>query len=240
MRDVMHTNTSLIQKIDREIASQLKALGIGEKVQQKYHFPSITISREFGCEGMTLARALSRKLSTGQYPWVIFNRELITEISGTDEIQKDLVESIDKQNRGIIHQYIENILAHKPTNVQLFKKMAEAMRILALNGRSIILGSGGAIITSGIKNTLNIRLQANIDFKINRICQLFEVTPNEAREQIETNDFNREEFIYEFTRKDLRDSHHYHLIFDNSHFNAEQIAELIYLSLNVREMLPKI
>lgn len=232
--------TSLIQKIDRDIAAQLKTLGVGEKTHPKLQFPTITISREFGCEGIPVAQALVRKLSTKEYPWVIFHRELIAELSGKSELQKDLIESINTLSRGMIHQYIEHLLAHKPTNVQLYRKMAEAMRILAMNGRSILLGSGGAILTSDIKNALHIRLQANLEFKTERVCQLLEVSRAEAIEQIRTNDINREEFIYEFTRKDVREPHHYHLVIDNSVFNAEQIAELVHHSLKMRNMLPEI
>ncbi|GEM_PF-1658974 len=229
---------NLYKKIDRDIAAQLKVLGIGEKRSQKVHFPCIAISREFGCEGTPLARKLVQKLSTNEYPWVLFHKELITEMSEQKDIQRDLVESISDENRGQIHQYIEHLLAHKPTNVELFKKIAETLRILGERGRSVILGSGAAIINSDLPNMLCVRLQAPMDFKVERIAKLLDVTPSGAREKIRAYDSKREEFVYEFTHKDVRSPHHYHLIFDNSKFDAAQLSELIYQALVLRNMLP--
>ncbi len=231
--------SNLYQKIDRDIAAQLKMLGIGERREQKIKFPGITISREFGCEGTPLARMLVDKLSTDEYPWVLFHKELITEMSGKEDIQKDLIESISESHRGQIHQYIEHLLAHKPTNIELFKKIAETLRILGERGRSVILGSGGAIITAGLPLMLHIRLQAPMAFRIERVSKLLNVSPSKARERILAFDNKREEFIYEFTYKDVRSPHHYHLIFDNSKFDASQITELVFQALRLRNLLPK-
>ncbi len=231
--------SNLYQKIDRDIAAQLKVLGIGERREQKLRFPGVTISREFGCEGTPLARMLVQKLSTEEFPWVLFHKELITEMSDKEDIQRDLLESISEVHRGQVHQYIEHLLAHKPTNVELYKKIAETLRILGERGRSVILGSGGAIITAGLPLMLHIRLQAPMAFRIDRTSKLLNVSPSEARERILMYDNKREEFIYEFTHKDVRSPHHYHLIFDNSKFDASQITELIYQALVLRKMLPR-
>ncbi len=232
--------TNLYQKIDRDIAAQLKSLGIGEKRTQRFHFPCITISREFGCEGTPLARKLVQKLSTEEYPWVLFHKELITEMSEQEDIQRDLVESLSEENRGQLHQYIEHLLAHKPSNVELFKKIAETLRILGERGRSVILGSGAAIINAGLPNILCVRLQAPMDFRVERIVKLLDIPPSEARDKVRAYDSRREEFVYEFTRKDVSSPHHYHLVIDNSKFDAGQITELIYHALVLRKMLPEL
>jgi cytidylate kinase len=186
------------------------------------------------------AHQLVRKLSTEEYPWVLFHKELITEMSEQEQLQRDLVESLTEENRGQLHQYIEHILAHKPTNVELYKKIAETLRILGERGRSVILGSGAAIINADLPKMMCIRLQAPLEFRVERITRLLGVSASEAREKIRTYDSKRQEFVYEFTRKDVSDPHHYHLIFDNSKFDAGQITELIYHALVLRKMLPQI
>lgn len=232
--------SNLLQKIDRDIAAQLRSLGVGERKREKYQFPCITISREFGCEGIPVARLLHEKLSTEEYPWVILYRQLITDIIKNEDVKKDLIDAINTEWRGMIHQYIEHVLAHKPTDVEIYKQMAETVRILGARGRSIIIGTGAAILTSDMKHTLHIRLQANMEFKINNVSNLLNISKAEAKKHIEAKDLKREEFIYSFTRKDVRDPHHYHLVIDNSKFNAEQIVELTYRSLVLNNMLPKL
>ncbi|MFO8028723.1 MAG: cytidylate kinase-like family protein [Cyclonatronaceae bacterium] len=231
---------NLYQKIDRDIAAQLKMLGIGEKRSQKHTFPCITISREFGCEGTPLARHLVQKLSTVDYPWVMFHKELITEISEDEELQQDLADSVGEENRGKIHQYIEHLLAHKPTNVALYRKLAETLRILGERGRSVILGSGAAIINADLPNMLNVRLQAPLEFRIKRVSNILGTSHSESREKIRSMDNQREEFVQEFTNKDVSDPHHYHLVIDNSLYDAGQMTELIYHALVLRKMLPQL
>ncbi|MDG5767315.1 cytidylate kinase-like family protein [Balneolales bacterium ANBcel1] len=230
----------LIQKIDRDIGAQLKSLGIGEKRSQKYQFPCITISRQFGCEGVPVALKLIKKLSTEEYPWVLFHRELITELSESDLFHKDFTENILHEQRGKIQQYIDHLLVSKPTDAQLYKKMAETLRVLGLRGRSVILGAGAALLTSDIKHALHVRLQAPIDFRVQNVIQVLGVTEQQAREEIAFRDNRRLEFIYEFTHKDVRDPAHYHLVIDNEKFKAGEIAELIYQSLVLKKMLPRL
>ncbi len=232
--------TNLLQKIDRDIAAQLKTLGVGEKRPEKYQFPCITISREFGCEAIVVSKLLSEKLSSEEYPWVIFHRQLLFDILDQEGIKKDLEAAINSRFRGMIHQYIEQLLTHKPTDVEVYKKMAETIRILCARGRSIIIGSGAAILTSDMQNTLHVRLQADMEFKIGHVSNHLKISRKEARKHIEEQDQQREQFIYNFTHKDVHDPHHYHLVIDNSKFNAEQIVELIYRSLVLRKLLPEV
>lgn len=232
--------SNLPQKIDRDIAAQLKSLGIGERRTQKHQFPCITISREFGCEGVPVAQGLVEKLSTEDYPWILFHRKLIKEISQKDALQSDLADIISDEKRNKLHQYIEQMLSHKPINVQQYKKLGQTIRVLSTRGRSVILGAGAAILASEIPHALHIRLRAPMDFRVKRVSELLDITDSEAREKIRENDTERQEFIYEFTRKDLRDPHHYHLIIDNSNFDASMITELIYHALVLRNMLPEV
>ncbi|MDI6401492.1 cytidylate kinase-like family protein [Balneolaceae bacterium ANBcel3] len=229
----------LIHKIDRDIAAQLKSLGVGKKRSEKYTYPCITISREFGCEGIPVAQKLSEKLSTPGYPWVIFHRDLISTLTEKEDIKKDLLDAINTETRGLLHQYIDHLLAHKPSDYNVFKKKAETLNILAARGRSIIVGSGAAIITSDIKNTFHVRLQASMEFKVQQVSKLLNMTEKEAREKIEEKYRKRTEYIYNFTRQDVTDPHHYDLVINNSRFNADEIVELIHRSLVLLNMLPQ-
>lgn len=230
--------SNLFQKIDRDIAVQLKTLGIGEKKSQLDNFPCITLSREFGCEGIPTARHLTEILSTNEYPWVIFHRELISEISKKQEMLIDLTNTLEEEYRGYFHQYIEHLLSHKPLDLQVYKKMAKTVRLLALRGRTIILGSGAAIIAPDIPNVLHVRLQAPVKFRIERVAKMMNISESQAKEEIKSREVKRQNFIYEFTRKDLTDPKYYHLVLDNSLLNAEQISQLIFQALTIKKMLP--
>jgi len=231
--------SNLIQKIDHDIGAQLKSLGIGEKRTQKHQFPCITISRQYGCEGVPVALKLIDKLSTRECPYVLFHRELITELSESELFKKDFSENILHEHRGLLQQYIDHLFTRKPTDAQLYKNMAETLRVLGFRGRTVILGAGSAILTADIKHALHIRLQAPIDCRIRNVQKVLGISESEARSRIDYKDNRRLEFIYEFTHKDVRDPRHYHMVIDNCKFDTDKIAELIHQALVLNDMLPK-
>jgi cytidylate kinase len=231
--------TNLLQKIDRDIAAQLKALGIGERRPEKLRYPSITISREFGCEGITVSRLLAEKLSRPRVPWILFHRQQIIDITRQKELQEELLDSIDSSDRGMIHQYVDHLLAHKPSDVEIYREMAQTLRILAMQGRTIILGSGAALLTTDFDHVLHVRLRASLEFKVDHVSRLLGISQAEAKKEIREKEESREAFIYNFTRKDVKDPAHYDLVIDNERFSAASIVELIYHALVLRNMYPE-
>ena len=230
--------TNLLQKIDQDIGAQLKAMGVGKKRGEKTQFPCITISREFGCEGISISKKLALKLSSKEYPWAVFHRDLITELSGQEDLKTDLMEWVDPEKRSILGQYIENLLAHTPTNIQLYRKRAETLRLLAMGGRTVILGSGAAILTSDFSHMLHIRLFASLDYKVDHISSVLGIRSSEAKKMILEKEKRREDFIYEFTHKSVRDYHHYHLLIDKGIFSTDQVVEITTQALLLRGLVP--
>ena len=228
--------TNLLQKIDRDIAAQLKALGIGEKRPEKPRYPSITISREFGCEGITVSRLLAEKLSRPGIPWILFHRQQIIDITRQKELQEELLDSVHTSDRGMIHQYIDHLLAHKPSDVEIYREMAQTLRILAMQGRTILLGSGAALFTADFNHMLHVRLRASLEFKIDHVSRLLNISPAEAKKEIREKETSRETFIFNFTRKDVSDPAHYDLVIDNERFSADSIVELIHHALVLRNL----
>ncbi len=202
-------------------------------VKKKEIRPVITISREFGCEGFPVAKLLAEKLkSESKLEWLIYNRELVDRFSDTTEFDNELMESLSKQQRSQVDQFVDHILAHKPNNYALYKKMARSVKALSERGYCIIVGSGGAILTADLPNCIHIRLKAPYSFRIQRISRELQVSENEARKIIENNDQSRVEMIRNFTKHEVEDSKFYDLIIDNERFNSHQITEHIILALN--------
>ncbi len=224
--------TRLTPKIDQSIRHQAKQYFASTIKKGKRVKPVITLSREFGCEALPTARKLSELLKKHDgVDWIIYNRKLIAELTENEDFDKELIASLNEQQRSQVEVFVDKLLAHKPDNYTLYKQMAQNVNALARKGNCIIVGSGGAILNQNIHDCLHIRLKADLKFRIKRISKTLSISENEAEELIEENERARQQMIKSFTKKDIRDQKYYDLIIDNQTFNSDHASELIVEAL---------
>jgi cytidylate kinase len=227
----------LTPKIDQNIAFQVKRVAHNLKKSSTVRHPSITISREFGCEGFPLANVLASKLSVDDEEWSIFSSDMLREISDKNEYERELTESLHESYRSQLHQDLDVLLSKKPSDYSRFRQIAQNLKIIGAKGRTILVGSGGAILTQNEKNFFHVRLTASPDFRINRICELLNISRTEASNLVEERDLYRRDLINRFTNKDVSDPSFYHLILRNDYFSANEIADIIIHALRIKELL---
>ncbi|TNE73322.1 cytidylate kinase-like family protein [bacterium] len=219
-------NDLISGKIDANFAQQLKRMEEDLRSLRIMHYPSITISREYGCEGYPLAQRLAEKLETDQHRWSVYGRDAIQELSQSDELTAQLWESIPSETRTTFAQYLDAALAHKPTDYMLFKRMAKSLKLITLKGFSIVVGAAGAVLTQGQKHTYHFRLIAEDDFKLNRILEM-DYSLAEAKNILTERENNRVRFVREFTGKDIRDPKLYSAVLNNSLLSVDEMADII-------------
>ena len=172
-----------------------------------YPGPFLTISRQAGCSAKRIAIKLS-KILTGysymsdtktdvEWRWVdkdIFLsvvNEMIEEVKS--ENYEDAEESIlflKEVGRAFSDETIYDISDEK-----LIATLKGIICRLAHQGRTIIVGRSSGAILKDIPNKLNIRLEAPVDWRINRMMQLKDMTRAEATNYINEADKKRDAFI---------------------------------------------
>ena len=84
----------------RPILAAISTLSVSEKSTkaEKQVLPFVTISREAGAGGSTLARGLVEALNrrdTGSPPWQSFDRKLVEKVAEDFKITRRLVDSLE-------------------------------------------------------------------------------------------------------------------------------------------------
>ena len=200
--------------------------------------PFITIEREYGCLGYDLAKKIVDILNT-EYKedpvWAAYDRQVL------DRVMKDmgLSESLTKTLTDDARQQLANVLntsfSKFPPQVAVYKKLAETIRMLAVNGNVVIVGRAGNVITRGLKGGYNIRIIAPMDFKIKNIMKIKNVDKKEAEKLVIDNTARRVSYIREFVDFDIDDPHNYHLILNAAKFSVEEKARIIIEGLKIKE-----
>lgn len=206
--------------------------------RKKRVFPSLTISREFGCEAHPLAQELQKRLTSHgkkEEKWVVLGKNLIDKIAEQSGIM-----SPDLAGVGNLHFIFQTLISifresHQADHFDAFQYFRQVMLHFARTGNSILVGRGAVSLTQKLPNCINIRLIAPLDFRIEKIMRNHEMSEAKAKKHIEKEQKQRDEFIGRFTgTKSLSDPRLYHLILNNAKNTTEMMAELIehYLAMN--------
>ncbi len=217
----------MIASIEARIDAWQRILESKKKeASQKRKALTITISREFGCEGFPLAEKIKEILQkhTGE-EWVIFDRALIEKVA--QEVQLSPAEIKMIEDRSHFLDIFSSFRSKSVTKGQVFQKVAHYILKVAKSGNAIIVGRGGAFITKDLDNCFHFRLVAPFEYRVSSIARRLEIEESKAEKFVIENSHKREKFLNEFFSKDTNDPKYFHAIFNNERLNLDTIADCI-------------
>lgn len=222
--------TRITPDIDAVIHARITAMKRAEESRKTAagKLPYVTVSREYGCEGYAVAQALLEALAhacpRAEYPWMVFDKDIITRISEESGHFPGLVNLVAEEKLSMIGHVFIDLLSRLPDDYEIYQKMAKSICILAEKGNAIIVGRGSASITQGIEGGVHIRLVAPFDFRVDRIARSQSLGRAEAEKVVRKMERERDAFVQKFTMRSAADLYLYHLIFNNERCSAHEIA----------------
>ena len=225
--------------LDSRIAAHVQAWA---KIKQApshppEHFPFVTISRQFGCEGAALAHELVHLLNERcrpSIPWVVYDHELLDRVAQELHLSRAVIETLDGHRHSEMSELFDAILNRKVDKAVIVRKMAEVARTVALHGHAVLVGRGTSLITQDLKNGLHVRLVAPFDWRALKLAETRNIPYAEARHVAAEGEKQRDRFLKTFFVHDPAHELHPDLMLENSRFNLLQLAEIVFTALSVR------
>lgn len=189
--------------------------------------PTITLSREFGCEAYPVANLLKKMLEkkSGEI-WIVMDKGLLEEVAKNHNLSEDLLKGLGNKS-GFLDEILATFSPHWKTDKDHFRLICKHMVSLAEKGNVILIGRGGAIITQAFKNCFHFRMYASQQFKIRSISSRLGISREEAEVLIQKKQKVRDAFIRDFLNRDARDLNLYNLAINNDRSSAEKTAKTI-------------
>jgi len=219
----------LIPSIENRLSALIevsrRALLAGDTQEGKIRKPTITISREFGCEAYPTAEKLKLLLEekSGE-PWALIDRSLIDEVAKHHDLATDILHNLGQRPRWL-DDMLSTLSPRWHNERDHFQLLAQQIVALASGGNVIIVGIGGAIVTQSMKNCLHFRIFASQEFKTASVAARTGISSAEALEMIEKRQHAREKFIRDFLNRDINNIHFFHLLFNNDRNSTTAMAE---------------
>lgn len=211
----------------------------GKQTQQgaQVDGPVITISREVGCGGLKLAGMLSDALNEFVYckKWQVVSKEVLHESARALKLDTHKVNRLFSPNERFTFDEILdafNAKNYKSDRV-ILRTVKDVIRGFAVDGCCIIVGRAGHIIANDIENSLHIRLEAPLEWRIDTIVEKQHVSRTEAHNFISEAGKKRDTFRKYYLKK-KEDEPKFDLVIDVSKFSDENVIQLIKTAIELK------
>lgn len=224
----MASNLTLPTSVEERITGWIRIQeALKAKAAEKPRIrPTITLSRQFGCEGFPLSLRLQELLgkATGE-PWSILDRALLEAVAQEKQVPLQILEHLEEPTR-----YLESFGFHPRgafTASEAFAKLAVSLLHFARAGNAIIIGRGGAVLCQKLENCYHFRIQASQAWRVASLARRMDISLEAAADKERHESKLRDQFVRSNLGADVADPAYYDAIFNNERHGVDRIAESI-------------
>ena len=189
----------------------------------------ITISRQFGAGGHTIAEKLAERLGN---PWQVWDMQIIEAIAESSKARADMIRSLDERTQTWLEQTLKSFM-HSPVmaHATYRRHLVSVLVAIAHQGRKIILGRGAnCVLTEG----LHVRLRASLDFRIHETMRREHLSLDAAQRWAHDVDDRRAQFVRTMFNKEVDDPGCYHMTITTDSMGVDATIASIIAALNAR------
>jgi len=176
----------------------------------------ITISRQLGSAGDYIASLVASVLSCK----LVNKQSIIVEAQRRGMIEPGSADEIGEKKPPLLERFIK----HKS---QAVYAMRSILREAAIGGNVVIVGRGGNVELKERSDTLNVRIIAHRETRIDRVRQEYEVDKVQAMKMLKQSDKERSEYVKHFFLVDSSDPGLYDIVINTSRISPDAAARLI-------------
>ncbi|RLD04509.1 MAG: cytidylate kinase-like family protein [Chloroflexi bacterium] len=148
----------------------------------------ITISRELGCDGDTIAQEVAKKLG-----YHLIDKEFVGAVMS----EYGLIE-FDREYDHLPTFWEKFDMQKEERREVLVDMLNRVIRAVAQHGNVVILGRSGYVILNEFADVLNVRIQAPKSFRVQRVAEQDGSSLEKAEEKVLESDKVRSIFIETF------------------------------------------
>lgn len=182
----------------------------------------ITIGREYGAGGRTIAKRISEILGIPYYDKDII--KLTAEKTGFSE---EMIQDTEEQSmaRTIMNWLMPSGAASAYDKAIMAQ--AQTIRKIAKEGPCVIVGRAADYILRDFPNVVNVFVYAEEEDKIKYAMETFGESHDQAVRRVHHSDAARESYYHYLTRGKWGDLSNYHLTLNSSPIGKEACADVI-------------
>lgn len=192
--------------------------------------PAITISRQEGAGGLTVASNLASYLEThtaSHEAWTVFSQHLVAKVLEDHNYHKGIGDFMKEGHKGSLTDAFEEFLGLHPNTFTLVEQTNATILRLAQIGNVILIGRGANIVTRELQNVFHVHLVGTLEKRIERAQKVFNLDEKEATKYIKQKDKSRRRYVKDNFDKDMDDPLLYHVVINTDLVQYDEAARMI-------------
>lgn len=188
----------------------------------------VTVSRQFGSGGRTIAKALAEKLGYAYY-----DSALVEEVAKETGFDPSYIADAGEYAPGksILSYAFSSATPHTSGKLiatdYLWSAQCKIILELAEKGNCVIVGRCADYILRDREDCLNVFIHAPTAYKAKRIVELYGVTDKSPEKRLEEKDTRRKVNYKYFTGREWGLTENYHISLDSGVLGEEKCVEII-------------
>jgi cytidylate kinase len=194
----------------------------------------ITISREYGAGGSSVARTIAERLG-----WKLVDNQIVEEIARRAGMTT--AEAQERVERGptFVERLIRALAASNPelltpasvqppeaADAQL-KQITEQVVAESASNHAVLVGRAASAVIGRREDALHVKLVGSVEYRREVIAQRLGVSPEEAARKVRDVDAHRAEYHRKWYSRDWADAHNYHLVINVGWVGREGAADIV-------------
>jgi hypothetical protein len=204
--------------------------------------PFVTISRQYGCGAFYLGQLLVESLNKQakrERLWKIYNKYILKQIADETNITVDMLDNELETKSNFLLGFLRSLSDSQiPSQSHIRHLTTLLIRKIALYGNAVIIGQAGVVATVELPRGLAVRLEAPEEWRIEQVAARGDLNRAAARELVRRKDHERE-YVQKIYQEMQPNRSAFHVVYDCSVFDREQIAQQIIYALKLKGYLEK-
>ena len=199
----------------------------------------ITIGRQYGSGGHEIGQKLAKELGIKCY-----DKELLDRAAKESGICQELFEHHDERPTNsflyslVMDTYSMNGAAsgytEMPLNYKVFLAQFDAIKKLAQEESCVMVGRCADYALSDYEGAFSVFIHADLDKRIRRIADKYQLTDAAAKDRIHKTDKQRASYYNYYTSKKWADADSYDLCLNSSVLGIDGCVEMIKKMLEIK------
>ncbi|NLH63124.1 MAG: cytidylate kinase-like family protein [Erysipelotrichaceae bacterium] len=184
----------------------------------------ITISRQFGSGGHSIAEMTAQKLGMQKY-----GREIIEQIAARSGFAEDYVnEQSESADAGGIFGAIASTDYYESSNrIAIWTEQCKVIREMADKGPCVFIGRCADYVLKQDYDLLRVFIYADMEYRADRIVRVYGQSDVKPEKRLKEKDKRRAAYYEIYTDQKFGDPKNYDLCLNSGRIGLEESAELI-------------
>lgn len=193
------------------------------------------IGRELGSGGYTIGKKLAERLGIK-----IYDKELLEHAAKESGYCREIFESHDERpTNSFLYSIVMDTYSggnfsstpflDMPLNHKIFLAQFDTIKNIAASKSCVIIGRCADYALADNPDCLSVFVRADLETRIRRVSERFDISENRARDMIHKTDKQRSSYYNYYTSKKWGDARSYDLCLNTGKLSTDDCVDLILL-----------